>query len=168
MSIGRFQVMAVLQAARAHVLGLGLEEAKSWGLNRAIFYAAAKRGYFREKRKPVRVAKLEEIVAKPIERERDMFFLGDEGAFFVETSDGIRFKIGGKVQRPRDFDNQVASRFYPVFEEIWEEALKIVSEHPKETLLSQRKFYKEVYEPLRDVLVDRWRKRVSEARARRS
>lgn len=43
--IGRFQVMAVLQAARAHLLGLPIESAKSFGLNRAIFYAAAKRGF---------------------------------------------------------------------------------------------------------------------------
>ncbi|MBC7189152.1 hypothetical protein H5U35_02900, partial [Candidatus Aerophobetes bacterium] len=45
MAIGRFQVMATLQAARAFLLGLPLESAKSWGLNRAIFYAAAKRGF---------------------------------------------------------------------------------------------------------------------------
>jgi len=37
--------MALLQAARAHVLGLPLESAYSWGLNKAIFYAAAKRGF---------------------------------------------------------------------------------------------------------------------------
>ncbi|HUO43055.1 MAG TPA: hypothetical protein VMU35_08765 [Methylomirabilota bacterium] len=45
MKIGRFQVMAILQAARAKQLGLPINEAKSWGLNRAIFYAAAKRGF---------------------------------------------------------------------------------------------------------------------------
>ena len=45
MAVGRFQVMAVLQAARALVLGLPESQAKSWGLNRAIFYAAAKRGF---------------------------------------------------------------------------------------------------------------------------
>jgi len=39
----RLQVMATLQAARAFLLGLPLESAKSWGLNRAIFYAEAKR-----------------------------------------------------------------------------------------------------------------------------
>jgi hypothetical protein len=43
--VGRFQVMAILQAARAKVLGYSLNEAKSFGLNRAIFYAAAKRGF---------------------------------------------------------------------------------------------------------------------------
>ena len=45
MAVGRFQVMAMLQAARAFELGLPLESAHSWGLNRAIFYAAAKRGF---------------------------------------------------------------------------------------------------------------------------
>jgi len=45
MVVRRFQVMATLQAARAHVLGLPLESAYSWGLNRSIFYAAAKRGF---------------------------------------------------------------------------------------------------------------------------
>jgi hypothetical protein len=45
--VGRFQVMALLQAARAKVLGYPLDEAQSFGLNRAIFYAAAKRGFMR-------------------------------------------------------------------------------------------------------------------------
>jgi hypothetical protein len=45
MAVGRFQVMAVLQAARAYTLGLPLESAYSWGLTRAIFFAAAKRGF---------------------------------------------------------------------------------------------------------------------------
>jgi hypothetical protein len=35
--VGRFQVMALLQAARAKVLGYPLDEAQSFGLNRAIF-----------------------------------------------------------------------------------------------------------------------------------
>ena len=43
--INRFCVMATLQAARAHLLGLKLDEAYSWGLTKAIFFAAAKRGF---------------------------------------------------------------------------------------------------------------------------
>jgi len=35
--INRFCVMATLQAARAHLLGLKLDEAYSWGLNRACY-----------------------------------------------------------------------------------------------------------------------------------
>lgn len=45
MGVGRFQVMATLQAARAFVLGMAIDSARSFGLNRAIFYAAAKRGF---------------------------------------------------------------------------------------------------------------------------
>ncbi len=45
MAAGRFRVMATLQAARAFLLGLLLELAKSWGLNRVIFCAAVKRGF---------------------------------------------------------------------------------------------------------------------------
>jgi len=41
--IGRFQVMGLLQAARYYLLTDDLERAKSFGLNRAIFYAWAKK-----------------------------------------------------------------------------------------------------------------------------
>jgi hypothetical protein len=43
--VTRFVVMAMLQAARAESLGLPRDSAYSWGLNRAIFYAAAKSGF---------------------------------------------------------------------------------------------------------------------------
>ncbi len=43
--VGRFQVMALLQAARATALGYRPDEAESFGLNRANFYATAKRGF---------------------------------------------------------------------------------------------------------------------------
>jgi hypothetical protein len=42
-TVGRFQVMATLQAARAYLLGKSLCTAKSFGLNRALFYAATKK-----------------------------------------------------------------------------------------------------------------------------
>jgi hypothetical protein len=35
--VGRFQVMALLQAVRAQAQGYPLDEAESFGLNRAIF-----------------------------------------------------------------------------------------------------------------------------------
>ena len=40
--VGRFQVMGLLQAARYYLLTGDLQKAKSFGLNRAIFYAWAK------------------------------------------------------------------------------------------------------------------------------
>ena len=43
--VTRFVVMAMLQAARAESLGLPHDSALSWGLNRAIFFAAAKQGF---------------------------------------------------------------------------------------------------------------------------
>ncbi len=52
MKVGRFQVMAILQAARARELGFSETRAKSWGLNRAIFYAAAKRGFKHATQRP--------------------------------------------------------------------------------------------------------------------
>ena len=64
--------MATLQAARAKELGLPIMAAKSWGLNRAIFYAAAKRG-FKERKVPRR--SLEEVDKKPIRETRDAYFL---------------------------------------------------------------------------------------------
>ncbi len=164
MSIGRFQVMAILQAARAYKLGLPINQAKSWGLNRAIFYAAAKKGYFRKKKPPARKATIQELAKKPIEKTKNLFYLGDEAAYIVETPNGMYFTIGGKVQTEKDFQRQIESRFHPIFDKVWNEALEIVGEHPIETLLSQRKFYKEIYEPLRDVLVEKWSRWVQEAR----
>ncbi len=163
MNIGRFQVMAVLQAARAYKLGLPLNQAKSWGLNRAIFYAAAKRGYFRKKKPPARKVTLQELVKKPIEKTKNFFYLGDEAAYIVETPSGMYFTIGGKIQTEKDFQKQIESRFHPIFDKIWHDALEMVGEHSIETLISQRKFYKEIYEPLRDVLVEKWSRWVQEA-----
>ena len=82
MAIGRFQVMAMLQAARAYRLGLPLESSLSWGLNRAIFYAAAKRG-FRRLKMPRRPRG--EALAKPLLEERAVFYLGDEMAYKTEV-----------------------------------------------------------------------------------
>jgi len=76
--INRFCVMATLQAARAHLLGLKLEEAYSWGLNKAIFYAAAKRGF---KGGSGRTSELKATENRPPEARPDVFRLGDDMAF---------------------------------------------------------------------------------------
>ena len=155
--------MAVLQAARAYVLGMPLYLAKSWGLNRAIFYAAAKRGFkkVRLPRRPVRtVAELRE---KPILKAKNVQFLGDEAAFITEVGGKMYFTIGGKPQTEEDFRRQIESRFAPIFDKIWKEALEIVREFAPEILLSQRGFFNEVYKPLRDELAEKWSKMVEEA-----
>ena len=161
--IGRFQVMAVLQAARAFLLGMPLYLAKSWGLNRAIFYAAAKRG-FKKARLPSRpVRTLAELKAKPILKSKNVQFLGDEAAFIMEVGGKIYFTIGGKPQTEEDFRKQIESRFSPIFDRIWKEALGIVKEFAPEVLLSQRRFFNEVYKPLRDELAEKWSRMVAEA-----
>ncbi|WXG46081.1 MAG: hypothetical protein WED05_05365 [Candidatus Atabeyarchaeum deiterrae] len=154
MAIGRFQVMATLQAARALVLGLPDSLAKSWGLNRAIFYAAAKRGF---KAKPPIERPQAEIQRKPVLETPDAFHLGDEMAYKTQEKDGKTcFTIGGKVQTENDFERQIESRFSGMFDQTWGEALELVRQFSREVLLSQRDFFDTVYRPNRDRLSAKW------------
>ncbi len=92
MKVGRFQIMALLQAARAYALGLPLESARSWGLNRAIFIAAAKRGFKGGAGGGVTGA------GKGTSRDADTYFLGDDMAFKTTGGGVLLFTIGGEVQ----------------------------------------------------------------------
>jgi hypothetical protein len=154
MAIGRFQVMATLQAARAFVLGMPEPLAKSWGLNRAIFYAAAKRGF---KGKPPVERPLAEVRAKPITETPDTYHLGNEMAYKTKAKDGeTYFTIGGQMQTAKDFERQITSRFGSKFDRAWSEALELVNQFNREVLLSQRDFFDLVYKPNRDSLALRW------------
>ncbi|MGQ9514281.1 MAG: hypothetical protein ACUVTL_04445 [Thermoproteota archaeon] len=153
MRIGRFQVMAILQAARAYILGMPLEMSKSWGINRAIFYAAAKRGF---KEKVVRRRSEKEISKKPIIEEPDVYFLGDEMAYKIKHGRRTYFTIGGEAQTEEAYARQIEERFGDRYEEAWKEALEIMKQFSKETLLSQRSFYEMVYKPRRDELARKW------------
>jgi hypothetical protein len=146
--------MATLQAVRALVLGLSESQSKSWGLNRAIFYAAAKRGF---KAKPLVERPLSEIQKKPIIETLDAFYLGSEMAYKVkERDDKVYFTIGGQIQTEKDFERQVESRFAGKFDRAWKEAVDLVKEFDREVLLSQKDFYELVYKPKRDELAARW------------
>ena len=153
MKVGRFQVMAILQAARAKELGLPERRAKSWGLNRAIFYAAAKRG-FKHLGPPsngrVTVGK------KGPGRPGGTYFLGNEMAYLTKKGNRLYFTIGGKLQTEPDFKRQIEARFGDRFVEAWKESLAIIRLYPKEVLLSQNRFFSEVYRPRRDELASRW------------
>lgn len=152
--VGRFQVMAVLQAVRAEVLGLSEDKAKSWGLNRAIFYAAAKRGAFRAVGRPP----TGRVKAKAEQKERPerTFHLGNEKAYQGKRGRYLWFAIGNEVQTPEDYDRQITRRFGEAYPEAWREALGIVRDYDEETLRSQRGFYEEVYKPRRDDLAQQW------------
>jgi hypothetical protein len=158
MVVGRFQVMAVLQAARALVLGLPEPAAKSWGLNRAIFYAAAKRGFKGASAvAPPKPRTWTEVQAKPVAETREVFHLGDEMAYKAQaTTAAAYFTIGGQVQTEQDFQRQIASRFGATFAQAWKQALALIGQFDREVLLSQRAFFERVYRPNRDTLATQW------------
>ena len=155
--IGRFQVMALLQAARHYVLHGDQGKAKSFGLNRAIFYAWAK--YHGPKKRFFNVAKIEEAVRKLREAKKGetkcpegfVEVLGE----CVEISKAGYFMIGGVEQKPTDFDREVMWRVAKLVnpKRAWEIAVEYVKQFPKEILENPQRFYKIVYEPIRDTFI---------------
>ena len=152
--ITRFTVMAMLQAARANALGLERDSAYSWGLNRAIFYAAAKQGF----RGGTGTAGASGEPTKPSSEDRSLYRLGEDEAYRDPKSKKLYFTIGDETQTEEDFDRQVAARFgsEPNFRAAWEEALRIVREYDAPTLGSRSQFYEAVYKPRRDPLAIKW------------
>ncbi|SRR5713101_4628197 len=143
--------MTVLQAARAYVLGLPIESAYSWGLNRATFIAAAKRGF-----KGGASARKGGSKGGEPSKDPDTYHLGDDKAFKTVRDGVLLFTIGGKVQTKEEFDKRVKSRFGDNFSSAWKEALTYVKGFDKETLLSSGEFFRTVYRPVRDELAEKW------------
>jgi len=149
--------MATLQAARARALGLPADSARSWGLNRAVYYAAAKRGFKQAAgRKPRRPKGARAV------REH---YLGDDKAFAVTVAGTMLFTIGGEIQTPEDFRKQIEVRFAGTFAEAWQEAQAIIETHPRDVLESRDAFYMKVYRPRRDVLAATWNERAEKQAA---
>ncbi|RLG40085.1 MAG: hypothetical protein DRO05_07250 [Thermoproteota archaeon] len=162
--LGRFQVMGLLQAARYYVLRGDLKKAKSFGLNRAIFYAWAKRTGGRVGRRAARARAARPLVEAGVKEVRRLEeHVGDEVAYLSE--DGF-FSIGDQVQRPEDYDRQIAGKIDPVipYEQAWEAALRYVSKFPREVLLDQRGFFEKVYKPVRDKFLEVIEKEQKQAR----
>ncbi len=140
--------MALLQAARYYLLTGDLERAYSFGLNRAIFYAWAKR-----RGVPAAASRPRLSGAKPVEEakegDRVVVYVGDEQAYV--SSNGW-FTMGGVEQRPEDFKREVVRRIEEVmpFEEAWRLALEYVGSFDKRVLLSHSEFFEKVYLPVRD------------------
>jgi len=154
--ITRFTVMATLQAARAKRLGLPDASAFSWGLNRAIFYAAAKRGFRGTPAAPK--AGEPSATAPPATETNPTYSLGDDFAYRDPSRSGLYFTIGGETQTEAEFDRQVGARFGTerAFREAWKEALEYVGGFEEEVLRSGARFYSTVYKPRRDELVTAW------------
>jgi hypothetical protein len=158
--VTRFTVMAMLQATRAESLGLSRESSYSWGLNRAIFYAAAKRGF----RGASEGSGSEEAgPAKPAERGK--YRLGDDEAFRANSTGDPIFVIGDDPQTSAEFERQVAARFgsRANFQLAWNEARQIVAAFDRATLESRRRFFDDVYKPRRDELSEDWSRRFAPA-----
>ncbi len=151
--INRFTVMAMLQAARARHLGLQEDAAYSWGLNRAIWYAAAKRG-FSGGGGGSGGSGGGEAKAKP----GNVYYLGQDFAYRDPESRDLLFTLGGKAQTPEEFQSKIASRFggRANFRKAWDEAMTIVSGAGDDLLKSGETFYSMVYKPRRDDLVAKW------------
>ncbi len=158
--ISRFIVMAMLQAARARRLGLPLESAYSWGLNRAIFFAAAKQGF--RGGGPGGAGAVGGEGGRPAAAEsppgREAYRVGDEFAFRDTTRSKLYFTIGDETQTEKEFERQIEARFGPRtnFDRAWNEAEEIVAAADPSELASGRQFYAQVYKPRRDLLRDRW------------
>ena len=155
--VTRFVVMAVLQAARAEALGLSRDSAFSWGLNRAIFIAAAKRG-FRQGGPATG-----EPSGAPARPEGNVYRLGDDEAIRASDTSELLFAIGGQTQSTAEFERAVSGRFGTAenFHAAWAEARKVVGGFDRAALESRQRFYDEVYRPRRDALSDDWTLRYS-------
>lgn len=141
--------MSLLQAARAYALGLPLESAYSWGLNRAIFTAAAKGGFKGGSGGG-------SLYSGKGEKGEKTYSLGDDMAYKVEKDGVTLFTIGGKVQTKDEFDKRVKARFGKSFPAAWKEALSYVNGFDRSTLLSTGDFFNTVYRPVRDAWAERW------------
>jgi len=146
--------MSLLQAARAYTLGLPLESAHSWGLNRAIFIAAAKRGFKGGSGGGG-------SGTKGPSKKPDTYFLGNDMAFKTEKDGVLLFTIGGEAQTEESFERQVKARFGRNYPKAWKEALAYVKKFDKEVLLSSEEFFRNVYRPVRD----EWAEKYSEVSA---
>lgn len=144
--LGRFQVMGLLQAVRYYLVTGDVERAKSFGLNRAIFYAWAKR---RRRTRPSRTRMRVETPEARVE-ERRTEQLGNEKAFVSRRG---WFTMGDDEQTPADYDRQIARRIEAAtipYEAAWATAIEYLKGFPKETLLDQQGFYRDAYRTIRD------------------
>ncbi len=149
--LGRFHVMAILQAARYYLVYGDMDKAMSYGLNRAVFYAWAK--YYGPHTRYWRTTRLDQVL-----RKKTMYRKCPEGMEYVLGEcvgvDGETgyYVMGGKIQSPRDYREQVVRKVEKVidYDIVWEKTLEYLTRFPRQVLEDPQKFYKLVYEPVRD------------------
>jgi len=115
--INRFPVCAIVYKEAAELIGYDTEEAKSLGLSRAIFFAAAKRGFKGagakkyEKKYDAEFAKQRmKLKGYDPESVESLNFCGI-GTYVIHKEDGsVRGFIGGQVITPEQYDSQVIDK----------------------------------------------------------
>jgi hypothetical protein len=167
-AISRFIVMAILQAARAERLGLPEKSAYSWGLNRAIFYAAAKQGFRHGGAGGGEGGGAQGTEKPKAASAPEEYRLGQDLAYRDPTSSTLYFTIGGDTQTEKEFQHQIIARFGDAknFERAWKEAVDIVADADEETLATGNRFFEHVYRPRRDALREEWSSMIGAAPAR--
>ncbi len=161
--IDKFYVMAIIQAARAKSLGLSSWSAKSFGLNRAIFYRAAKFGFNKSVPKLHKQKISAERSIAPEKRDQiEVTFriakVGDEKAYAVLYKNKLTFIAGNKLIKPKDFEKSIEQKLTTSFEWVWDDALNLVNSYDKAVLRSQRLFYELVYKANLEELIKSWSK----------
>jgi len=115
--INRFPVCAIVYKEAAELIGYDIEEAKSLGLSRAIFFAAAKRGFKiagtkkYEKKFDAEFAKQRIKLSGYDVNSIEVLNFGGMGTYIIHREDGsVRGFIGGQVITPEQYDNQVINK----------------------------------------------------------
>lgn len=160
--INRFPVCALVYKEAAELIGYDKDEAKSLGLARAIFFAAAKSGrggagskkYYPKKNLEDK-AKKQYLSLKGYDAEsvETLNFAGI-GSYVIHTDDGsVRGFIGGKPIPAKDYDKSVKEKIILAGKEMGYLALKLHVLKKLSNLsvaeLNSGAVYK-VYESLRD------------------
>ncbi len=154
--IDRFQVMGLLQAARYYLLTNDIEKAKSFGYNRAVFYAWAKHyggrvRYYSTTRRTQPSMRVTTMTTSE-KSWRQVSVLGEP----VTISPRGWYGMGGEEHLPKHYDENIARKIEVVipYEIAWKAALNYLKRFPRELLVDQQKFFKHVYQPVRDSFIE--------------
>jgi len=155
-NIERFQVMGLLQAARYYLLKGDLDKAKSFGYNRAVFYAWAKHygGRLRYYRQPSKIGQ-ESISVNGATKNRtwrQTTILGEP----VTISPRGWYGMGGEEHLPSHYDENIAKKIEIVipYEIAWKATLEYLKKLQREVLEDQQKFFRIVYQKVSDSFIE--------------
>jgi len=158
--INRYPICAYFYYRVAKRLGYSENEAKSLGLGRATFFAAAKRGFGftggrRKKSKGGRKGPFTKLPQLNKKQELDSIVFAGLETTIVYTDDGIRAVMGDQVMRPDRFDSYVLTKIdhflgaerWAIMDEIIDAEL---DKYDNQTLNTQMAY--KIYQAIRDVL----------------